>query len=378
MSFPTIPNVIPSIRVNGEQAVNLLLASIAFEELGLAHIINAEAEKIQFVLGTLAGQATPAPPTLAGILSIDESVNRTLRTVIKHQMLLQFKLEDLLNFSPGSATTTTTASTTTTTQTTTTTTTETTTLTTTETTTATTQTTTTTTAQQLCAPGLTFAVFANSNFEVSSHSVIDSNIQVNGNMTVTESGNTFLGNTNVVASFADSGGNTYQHLTLNAAIVPFKVFDRVCLQEDADLIVNNDVDIMNAADAAIFQGRTVWVNGTVSITAENLSIAGGGILARDGITVSGANFSYASTGCFALFSETGDVRINNGPYQITGLVYTADTGGDVRLAASQGGSICGAAVAGRDVIFTGENAVHNITNTGVCSPCLLCNDLCPG
>ena len=56
MSFPNIPDVDASVDISTEDSVNLLLASIAFEELGLAHIINAEAEKIQFVLGTLEDQ----------------------------------------------------------------------------------------------------------------------------------------------------------------------------------------------------------------------------------------------------------------------------------------------------------------------------------
>ena len=55
MSFPKIPDVNPKINFRQEDAINLLLASIAFEELGLAHIINAEAEKIQFILGTHPG-----------------------------------------------------------------------------------------------------------------------------------------------------------------------------------------------------------------------------------------------------------------------------------------------------------------------------------
>lgn len=96
MSFPNIPQITPAISVSEEQAVNLLLASIAFEELGLAHVINAEAEKIQYVIGTLPGQTPPEPLTEANLLSIDRSVDQILRTVIKNQMLLQFKLEDLL------------------------------------------------------------------------------------------------------------------------------------------------------------------------------------------------------------------------------------------------------------------------------------------
>lgn len=97
MSFPNIPDVDASIDITREDSVNLLLASVAFEELGLAHIINAEAEKIQYVLGTIEGQ-TPleTPPTIDDLLAINRSVGQTLKTVIEKEMLLQFKLEDIL------------------------------------------------------------------------------------------------------------------------------------------------------------------------------------------------------------------------------------------------------------------------------------------
>ena len=113
MSFPNIPNVSPDIDITVEEAINLLLASIAFEELGLAHLINAEAEKIQFVIDTFHNQTKTS--TIEDLIKIDSSVERTLRTVIKQQMLLQFKLEDVLSFSTSSTTTTTTTSSTTTT-----------------------------------------------------------------------------------------------------------------------------------------------------------------------------------------------------------------------------------------------------------------------
>jgi hypothetical protein len=96
MSFPNIPNVTPTINLTRDDVVNLLLASVAFEELGLAHIINAEAEKIQAVLGTLPG-TNLAATSISELLATNQSVNRTLKTALKTQMLLQFKLEDILD-----------------------------------------------------------------------------------------------------------------------------------------------------------------------------------------------------------------------------------------------------------------------------------------
>lgn len=104
MSMPNIPDIKPDIDIDIEKAVDLLVASIALEELGLAHIINAEAEKIQFVLGTLKKDehgenddrknGEQEEPTVDDLLNIDKAVERMLRKVIDEEILLQFKLED--------------------------------------------------------------------------------------------------------------------------------------------------------------------------------------------------------------------------------------------------------------------------------------------
>ena len=99
MSLPTIPTITPSISLNRTQIVNLLLASVALEELGLAHIINAEGEKLQAVLGTLPGLSITAT-SISGLLSVNREVRRSLQTVLKNQMLLEFKLEDILDIPP--------------------------------------------------------------------------------------------------------------------------------------------------------------------------------------------------------------------------------------------------------------------------------------
>ena len=101
MSQPSIPDINPDITIDREDAINLLLASIAMEELGLAHIINAEGEKIQAAIGTLRDDQDNSIPALAhcidDLLAINSSVNSTLKTVIKKEMLLQFKLENVID-----------------------------------------------------------------------------------------------------------------------------------------------------------------------------------------------------------------------------------------------------------------------------------------
>ena len=47
MSMPSFPVVDPPIDREG--AVNQILSSIAMEELGLSHILNAEGEKLQYI-----------------------------------------------------------------------------------------------------------------------------------------------------------------------------------------------------------------------------------------------------------------------------------------------------------------------------------------
>ena len=98
MSQPSIPNITPDIDINLEEAITLQVAAIALEELGLAHLINAEAEKIQAVLGTLEPRSLPEAPTFAQLLEIDQAVENVLERVIMKEMILLFKLERLLEF----------------------------------------------------------------------------------------------------------------------------------------------------------------------------------------------------------------------------------------------------------------------------------------
>ncbi|MED1915376.1 hypothetical protein P4V64_08690 [Bacillus thuringiensis] len=95
MSQANIPNITPTITVTRDDAINLLLTSIAIEELSLGHIIYAEAEKLQYAIGTLPGLTVPA--SVSDLLLVNASVRQTLQDVAKKDMLLQSKLDNILS-----------------------------------------------------------------------------------------------------------------------------------------------------------------------------------------------------------------------------------------------------------------------------------------
>ncbi|MEG2000960.1 MAG: hypothetical protein RR053_06180 [Evtepia sp.] len=102
MSFPNIPDITPDINITLEDSVNLLLASIAMEEMSLSKLMDAETAKILCVLKDCRRDGAILPDAI----EINQSVNSTIQNMIKLQMLLQFKLEKVQTMIPGSSTTT--------------------------------------------------------------------------------------------------------------------------------------------------------------------------------------------------------------------------------------------------------------------------------
>ncbi len=98
MSLPSFPNVDPPIQ--REDAVNQILSSIAMEELGMSHILNAEGEKLQYILGTLPGLSGPAA-TVKDVLDANGSVKALLETTAQNQLLLKSKMQCALDTTPA-------------------------------------------------------------------------------------------------------------------------------------------------------------------------------------------------------------------------------------------------------------------------------------
>jgi hypothetical protein len=88
MSMPNIPDITPDIDLKREDVINLLLTSIALEEIGISHLLNAEGEKMQ--------KAIKMATCFEDLINANKSTEKMIRTLIKKEMLLQFKLEDVL------------------------------------------------------------------------------------------------------------------------------------------------------------------------------------------------------------------------------------------------------------------------------------------
>lgn len=96
MSMPSFPP--NGADMSREEALTMIIASIAMEELALSHILNAEGEKLQFILGTLPGAGSCACPQ--DVLAVNKSVTALVEAVSQNQMLLKNKLDRVLEFCP--------------------------------------------------------------------------------------------------------------------------------------------------------------------------------------------------------------------------------------------------------------------------------------
>lgn len=97
MSMPSFPPC--GADMTKDEALTMIIASIAMEELALSHIVNAEGEKLQYILGTLPDNRPESCADYKEILTVNNSVRGLLDTVLQSQMLLKGKLERALEAS---------------------------------------------------------------------------------------------------------------------------------------------------------------------------------------------------------------------------------------------------------------------------------------
>lgn len=79
-----------------QMVVNQILSSIAMAGLANSHVLNAEGEKMQYILGTLPGNTGPSA-TVDDVLAISKSILGVMNAVKSGQTLLKGQLQDVLS-----------------------------------------------------------------------------------------------------------------------------------------------------------------------------------------------------------------------------------------------------------------------------------------
>lgn len=96
MSLPELPT--PDPCLTRDQAINMILVSIAMEEMALSHVIEAESEKIKYTVDYLKKQDCCAD--IDRILEINESATKLIETIMDIQMILKKKMNHALEALP--------------------------------------------------------------------------------------------------------------------------------------------------------------------------------------------------------------------------------------------------------------------------------------
>ncbi len=91
MSFPIIPDIKPVIELTCEDALNLLLVSIAQEEISLVKLIDAESQKIQFFVDKCKCNENYTQEAIIA----NNSVSEIISNIYKIEKILQSKLENV-------------------------------------------------------------------------------------------------------------------------------------------------------------------------------------------------------------------------------------------------------------------------------------------
>ena len=98
MSLPKFPA--EASTLTRDNVINQILSSIAMEEIGLSHILNAEGEKIQYALGTIPGVESPNA-TIEQVLAVNDSVKEVLKATATNQLFLGNKMSEALSAVSG-------------------------------------------------------------------------------------------------------------------------------------------------------------------------------------------------------------------------------------------------------------------------------------
>lgn len=94
--MPNIPeNICSNININRKDLIDLLLISIALEELSLSHILNSQGELMQLVIKQLKCEKHFNSYEL---IKFNRNMSETLRLILEKEKILKEKLIQVIHF----------------------------------------------------------------------------------------------------------------------------------------------------------------------------------------------------------------------------------------------------------------------------------------
>ncbi len=93
MSLPDFSKL--DMNLTRDKVLDMLLTSIAMEEFSLSHIMNAEGEKIQYILKKLE-ETDPCRVHIKEVLEVNKSVESLMGVLMEIQMLLKNKMNAVI------------------------------------------------------------------------------------------------------------------------------------------------------------------------------------------------------------------------------------------------------------------------------------------
>ncbi|MCL2717809.1 MAG: hypothetical protein FWE14_03405 [Lachnospiraceae bacterium] len=96
MSMPSFAPVDPNLTL--EKSIEMILYSIALEEVAISHIINAEGEKIQYAIECL--KTNKSCRDLQKIIDVNKSAEKLIDKVNDSMIILKSKMNSVLEYMP--------------------------------------------------------------------------------------------------------------------------------------------------------------------------------------------------------------------------------------------------------------------------------------
>lgn len=92
LDISKVETLLSKINIDRKKIIDIALASIALEQDGLSRIVKAEGDKLKQIMSKKNSSLNPEE-----FLAINESIQKTLREVSKKEMLLDHRIQNIID-----------------------------------------------------------------------------------------------------------------------------------------------------------------------------------------------------------------------------------------------------------------------------------------